>query len=536
MKKDFLRLRFLSFVCGCAVLATTGSACKFDEKDFDFSKIGVKDYEASWVANLVDAEVEIRDFVSDTTVNGFSLRTNPSDQRFLIAYELDYNTDSLDVMSWLKQDSIVGTDTFSISNPTFEMYSSTSFDVTLNLPFARIDTVYLKSGLMECLLSSPLEDTSCLSAEISTPAILELKDGILQPYVRKVSFGKNYIDLTDKYIIVSDTTVHIDLKYVSKPFTGSCADSSAITLKLDYVLRIPEFHYITGEVFRDTSMELVNGKYDFSLMADKLGLGLQLSDMTLHTDVETNVGIHLACELGRLKCYNNSTHQSYNFLSSEKYTFDVNYPTFRGQVTHTYDSLKINKDAVIGNVGYVDYAAYATLKKGRFFLDENARYDVKARIELPLDLTIEQFHYMDTLNFSSLSKIDETLGDDAWDYVKSVLLRYEFVNGIPLNLNVQVFFADTNFRVVDSLFADRSVLEGASVDPVTALVTAPRHSGPDFITFDKGRVSNLAKTRYLILDAAATTTQSKRVVLTADQTLRVRMGAKVNAKVNWHTK
>ena len=204
-------------------------------------------------------------------------------------------------------------------------------------------------------------------------------------------------------------------------------------------------------------------------------------------------------------------------------------------MTHTVDSLKINKNAVFANEGYLDYSAYATLKKGRFFLDENARYDAKARVELPLDLSIEQFHYVDTLQFSSLSDIDESMGDDTWDYVKSMLLRYEFVNGIPLNLDVQVFFADTNYQVLDSLFTNRSVLQGAAVDPVTALVKTPTRSGPNYITFDKERVSHLANTRYLILDAAATTTDLQRVVLTADQTLRVRMGAKVNAKVNWKT-
>ena len=37
------------------LLVLSGTSCKFDRDDFDFGKVGIRGYEASWVANLLDA-------------------------------------------------------------------------------------------------------------------------------------------------------------------------------------------------------------------------------------------------------------------------------------------------------------------------------------------------------------------------------------------------------------------------------------------------------------------------------------------------
>jgi hypothetical protein len=367
--------------------------------------------------------------------------------------------------------------------------------------------------------------------------VMEEVGGKLQPYHCPIHLGKNVISLKDKYIIVGDSNIfRARAQYRSLPFTGLYADSAKAPVHVNYTLHMPDFHYVTGEVLRDTSMELVNGKVGYSLLADKMDFGLRLNHLYLHTDVATTVGIPICCDVDRLKYHNNLINKTYDFLSSEKFSLQVHTPKFRGQLTHTLDTLRINSESVFSNDGYIDYAAYATLKKGRFFVDEYARYDVDAHLEFPLDLTIDRFHYRDTIEFKGLEGIDTNLGKEQWEWVRSMMLRYEFVNGLPLDLQVQLFFTDSCYRVVDSLFADRVVLRGAQVDPLTALVSEPYRTGAKFISFDRDRVARISPTRYLLLEAAAVTSEGRRVVLAADQKLQVRIGARVDAKFNYRTK
>lgn len=507
-------------------------SCRKD--DFDFSHVGVRDYKASWVTNLVDAEASIGDFVPDTVTGAVSLITDPNDRIFFIAYQLDYHTDSLDVRKWLQIDSLEGTEVGMLDNPSYPKEGSTSFDMVIDFPFAKVDTIYLKQGTIELYLSTPL-DTTGMNTELQSDNLLEEQGGALQPFRYVLHFGKNIISLKDKYIIVNDSNIlRAKVSYSIHPFTGSYADSAKAPLYIRYNASIPDFHYITGIIYRDTSIELFSGKVDYSMLPDKMDFGLHLNHLFLYTDIATNVGIPVSCDLGYMKYHNNMNEKTYDFLT-DMYSLQVNVPSFRGLTSHTQDTIRINREAVFSNDGYLDFSSYISLKKGRFFIDDKARYDIHAHLEFPLDMTVEQFHYADTLDFPSLDAIDSTLDKADWNWVQSLLLRCEFVNGLPLELGVQLYFMDSNYCVRDSLFTDRLLLQGAIVDPLTGLVKEPVHVPAKFITFDRERVKVLAGCRYMLLDADGVSTGNQRIVLAADQKLRVRIGARVNAKFNYRS-
>ncbi len=509
------------------------NSCSKLADDFDFRHIGVQDYRTSWVTNLVDAEASIGDFVPDTISGEVSLVTS-GDNRFFIAYELDYHTDTLDVRRWISRDSVVGDEIRYIDNVDYPKESSTTFEMELDFPFAKIDTIYLKSGEIELNVTTPT-DTAGIGLEVQSNLLLEESGGTLKPFRCVAHWGRNVISLKDKYIIVNDSNYcMVKLQYHTRPFTGLYADSSKAPLYIHYNLSIPEFHFITGTIFRDTSIELFTGKVDYSLLPENMGFGLHLNHLFLNTDIATNVGIPISCDIEYLKYHNNLTNKTYDFLSAP-YCLRTLMPRFRGDVSHTLDTIRINHDAVFSNDGYIDFSSYASLKRGRFFIDENARYDVHAHLEFPLDMTVEQFHYADTLDFPSLDAIDSTMDKADWNWVQSLLLRCEFVNGLPLELGVQLYFMDSNYCVRDSLFTDRSLLQGALVDPLTGLVKEPVHVPAKFITFDRERVKVLSGCRYMLLDANAVSTGNQRVVLAADQKLRVRIGARVNAKFNYRS-
>ena len=516
------------FLLACALMALLPS-CRQWEEDFDFSHIGVRDYQASWVANLVDAEASVGDFVPDTVSGAVSLITDPDNHSFFLAYQLDYHTDTLDVRKWLQLDSVVGSEVTYLENTAFPNEGSTSVEMVIDFPFAKVDTIFLKEALLHFDITTPL-DTTGFGAELQSNLLLEESGGSLRPCRIKLYWGRNVISLKDKYIIVNDSNIlRAKVVYQTQPFTGQYADSAKAPLYIHYNLSIPEFHYVTGTVFRDTSIELAYGKVGYSLLPEKMNFGLHLNHLFLYTDIATNVGIPLACDIGYLKYHNNLNEKTYDFLTNT-YSLRVRTPRFRGETTHTLDTIRINREALFSNDGSLDFSAYATLRKGRFFIDEHAHYGVHAHLEFPLDLTVERFRYADTLDFPSLGAIDSSLDSEDWSWLQSLLLRCEFVNGLPLELGVQLYFMDSNYRVLDSLFTDRSLLQGAVVDPLTGLVKEPVRAPAKFITFDRERVRLLARCRYMLLDADAVSTGNQRVLLSADQKLRVRIGARVNAK------
>lgn len=510
-------------------------SCKFDEDDFDFSRVGIKDYNAAWVANLVDAEVKISDFVSDTGINdNISLKTDSNDHHFFIKIDFQVNYDSLNPKRWLELDSICGTEVYMAKNVQGSLTSATDIQAVLSHPFARVDTIHTSSGLIKLNLTTPA-DTSNFSAMFSSNFIYTKENGVLQKYVKKLYFGTNYVDTRDMYFILGeDSIVQIHLDFVQTAFTGLYKDSSQVPIYIDYDVRIPDYHYVVGEIYRDTTVELVKGESNYSLLKNNMKFAVKLNSVKTLFDIKTNVGIPLRFTLDKYNYINTDNHRIYNILSGNDCYFDINVPQIRGTERHTRDSLCLNSNMVLGNEGILSYKASGTLKKGSFFVDDRAFYDISAHAEIPLDLTIEEFVYRDTFSFK-LSQLD-SIPDSLWNYVQSMVLRYEFINGIPLNLEVQTYFTDDRYKKVDSLFTHLKLLNGASVNPNTHLVTSPSTSGKNDINFNKGRIEAISKATNLIVVAKASSTNQDRIVLSSDQTLRVRIGAKVDVKATIRSK
>ena len=105
-----------------------------------------------------------------------------------------------------------------------------------------------------------------------------------------------------------------------------------------------------------------------------------------------------------------------------------------------------------------------------------------------------------------------------------------------MDLGVQLYFTDSNYRIIDSLFVERTLLKGAETDPLTDLVVRSVSSGVHFISIDRERVKRIAPAKYVLLQASAVSPQGRRVILAANQRLRVRIGAKVHANVNYKTR
>lgn len=88
------------------------------------------------------------------------------------------------------------------------------------------------------------------------------------------------------------------------------------------------------------------------------------------------------------------------------------------------------------------------------FVLDTSRLAIDVHLEMPFHGKISALTISEDYLFDGLG-IDDMLG---------ATVRVKTVNELPLDAAVQVYFADANGVVLDSLFTDKSIIEGAQVD------------------------------------------------------------------------
>ncbi len=138
------------------------------------------------------------------------------------------------------------------------------------------------------------------------------------------------------------------------------------------------------------------------------------------------------------------------------------------------------------------------------FLLDTSRLKVTAGLALPLYGYADFLLITDTLDF-----IFADFYDNPPEEIKSLTFRLNCTNGLPLNIFMQVFFADENGLVLDSLFTDLQdplrLVPGAT-DTDGDGKADPLEAEPVEIKMDRERIDNISSTRYIFLYSRLTTT------------------------------
>lgn len=102
------------------------------------------------------------------------------------------------------------------------------------------------------------------------------------------------------------------------------------------------------------------------------------------------------------------------------------------------------------------------------FVRHDSNLSVDVEINLPMSGRIEFLELSDTLDLSF---------DDLPEELEWLELNITMVNGFPLDARFDIFFADENYEIIESLFtkdADNNIVEAAPTNPQTNVVTDNR--------------------------------------------------------------
>jgi hypothetical protein len=158
------------------------------------------------------------------------------------------------------------------------------------------------------------------------------------------------------------------------------------------------------------------------------------------------------------------------------------------------------------------------------FILDSSRFKVDMEVELPLWGTAKDFVLIDTIDF----KLEEDLTTE----IESATIRSYNSNGFPMDVAMQVYFADSLYKPIDSLVVPyQLILKSAIVNPASGKVVAPTEKIYD-ATLTQARAKKLKTAKYLLVKANATTTSggNTNVKIYANYKIDLKLGVQAQIR------
>ena len=159
------------------------------------------------------------------------------------------------------------------------------------------------------------------------------------------------------------------------------------------------------------------------------------------------------------------------------------------------------------------------------FITDSSFLAIQVEAILPVFGAVSGFNVFDTIK---VERFDFDIDFEEFGEVNFAEFKLFSENEIPLNIDIQILFADENGQIIDSLFPDITpIITAAEVDAEGN--TIEKSILEVFERFTDERFERLKDARNLFLQAQFATPEDgmRSVRITADQSVRIGMGLKV---------
>jgi len=161
----------------------------------------------------------------------------------------------------------------------------------------------------------------------------------------------------------------------------------------------------------------------------------------------------------------------------------------------------------------------------RGFLTDSSFLSVQVEVILPVFGAVSNFNVFDTIQ---VERFDFDVDFEEYGEVNFAEFKLFSENDIPLNIEIQLFFADENEQIIDSLFTEITpIITAAQVDAQGN--TIEKSIEEAFARLTDERFERIKEARNLFLQARFSTPEEgmRSVQIRADQNVRIGMGLKV---------
>ena len=534
MKKRYLLLLIIpaiAFLHGCF-------------KD-DLSRLKAPTWKPDIAVPLVNSSLTIKDMLNKYDTTGF---INIDSTNFLsLAYKADVF--SADANSLLTFNDVSTSKSFqltpvdivafqSIGNITKFRNDTLSFT---NSNGATIDHVIVKTGKIHVSLTSeylhtikmqvyipgctknsvPLQLTANLTYTGTTPILYDTIVDVAG-YILDMTLG----GAASNSVILCDTITLIN--------SGNAIQASE-QAKIDVNVTGLSFSYVDGYL----------GQLPFALDSDTVAINLDLfknvnignvslEDPKLNIYIDNSIGIPVSLTFSKLEA-NSKTNGIVPFTGPNfPGPFIFNYPLISeiGQTKTTLFAFNKGNSNIFNMVNIAPQSIVYNFsaksnpngKSVPNFVTDSSKFKVGVEAVIPLYGSVSNLTFQDT--------IDINLGNAPGE-IQSFTFKIGTDNGFPLDVKMQVYFADTNFVILDSLMINSKYLLMSGLLDANNKVVTPRKTITTETIADN-RIQNVTSARKLIISAGLETTNkgTQPVKFYSDYSLGVHIGVRAKLKLD----
>jgi len=425
-------------------------------------------------------------------------------------------------------------------NSSFTISRSQSISFQPGSTNAQIDSILFASGLINFQIDKTF--TAGTTVQIGIPAAKKNGLGYFDTFgvglgttTRSFNLAGYSLNLKDSSASHNKFKIYYAITLTKTPGSSLPAGSN-INFTEDIVNQ--KFQTVFGNVGMQSNLTPNNDTVAISIFRHNntpIGIGtFHFADPLLKLYLTNSFGLPVSISNIDLKWYNPGFGQGNIAFTSAP--LQVNAPTVVGGA-EVSDTLKLNNSnsdfnaAMDNRPKYIIYNVSSltnpnTMPPQVNFVDAGSKLKANVEVVLPMFGNAKDFTFEDTVKFK-FEKVDN---------IESILFKAAAVNDFPMGISMQVYFTDSLYNKIDSLFSDVNVLPSATVSFLpSGLQTSVANQKITDVFFNQARALALKNAKFIIIRAISATFDdgTKNVKIYSDRRLSVKLGAraKMNIKI-----
>ncbi len=340
----------------------------------------------------------------------------------------------------------------------------------------QLDSVIIQTGSLNIDLSSDFMHSAVIA--ITIPSLV--KNGVILQQTMNVNYSGSTpvldnasidlsgytIDLTDGG--TTDNTFNVALNFQVTSSGNAVVGTEQMTV--DMQLSVGAFDAIWGYLGQQTNI-LSQDTSNITLFNDLAGGQVHFEDPQINLTIGNTAGVEVQTQFSAVFAPDNSTNVNLggSGLTTIPLIARANNPGDTSITNHTVDNSNTSptlSDLLDEGPGEIVYSSTATSNPNGFtnnFVLGDAIVWCEAEVVLPIFGWARDFTLSDTtsldINVLGIYGIIDSTSNLTIEDVDQVMFRIIVDNGLPVDAGVQLYFADSNFVIIDSLFQTVSGIE-----------------------------------------------------------------------------
>lgn len=300
-------------------------------------------------------------------------------------------------------------------------------------------------------------------------------------------------------------------------------------IRVDMTLTNLEFKTVTGD-FGKQQITINPGNFDLDAdMLDKIEGNFKLSNPKMELIFHNSIGMPAAVSINLAGKSKTSQQIS---LTRTPSTYDIPIPASlssgiaTGSMVFDKQNSNIVSFVALPPTGQIAYSGKAEFNKTNTvtpqnpnFIDLDATFSIDAQLDLPIELQVSNLTFKDTTSVS---------GED-FDKLENAQLMINAENGIPLDVDVQLFFIDTISKSQFGFTKKLKVLTAAQI-AANGAVTPTKTT--QTLSLDTSEMNSLKKANGIVFSGSVTSPSGGTGIASLYSDSKLKLSVVIKSKVN----